>query len=231
MYKHNKYEDLNPEEEINRLKRVIKEWGKYNSAKIYILAAVHQKEQEEIKQKKFILEKKQIITFNCEHCDKSHKLLNEIREENSLQKQTITYQKNLIDESFVYKNGLAKEKAKIKELITDNNEIRVKLNEIRDYAYKIDCYWEQIIIKFYLVANTLAEKEKLVFKLKQQIQELKTIKNCTRKTLMKTKYIVTFEERNDFIQVFFPLIENFYPYKFICTWSIFINKNPHNNKS
>ena len=27
------------------------------------------------------------------------------------------------------------------------------------------------------------------------------------------------------------MIENYDPYEFICTWLIFINKNPHNNNN
>ena len=48
--------------------------------------------------------------------------------------------------------------------------------------------------------------------------------------LLPSKYYVTFEEKNDYTQVFPPKIETYDPYKLIFTWSIFINKNPYNNK-
>ena len=47
MYMQNKYEDVNPEQEIKRLKKEIQELEKSNSEKINILAAGHHKELDE----------------------------------------------------------------------------------------------------------------------------------------------------------------------------------------
>ena len=54
MYKHNKYENINFEEEICRLTGEIKELRESNNAKIDVLKKVHIQEMEELQRSKTI---------------------------------------------------------------------------------------------------------------------------------------------------------------------------------
>ena len=67
MYKHNKYEDINLEEEIDRLRSEIKELRESNNAKIDVLKKIHIREIEKLQLSKTIQES----WFSCYQCDET----------------------------------------------------------------------------------------------------------------------------------------------------------------
>ena len=70
LYTHNKYEDINFEEEIDRLRSKIKELRESNNAKINVLKKVDIQEMEKLQLSRTI----QVSWFSCYQCDKTFDL-------------------------------------------------------------------------------------------------------------------------------------------------------------